>query len=95
MLIEYYHEIFPVDISWENFDEGISELINEVKMYPNLQEDSIDKASSAPHSSRLPRASTGMTSLRRIFSQMTPNFEDVSKHSQESRSLPPTLDTTE
>ena len=96
LLIEYYHEIFPVDISWENFDEGISELINEVKlckMTCSLQEDSKSlEAPQASHSSK--RASTVMTSLRKTFSQMTPNFEE-SKHSHNSKETSVLETTTE
>ena len=96
MLIEYYHEIFPVDISWENFDEGISELINEVKlckMTCSLQEDSKSlEAPQASYSSK--RASTVMTSLRKTFSQMTPNFEE-SKHSHNSKETSVLETTTE
>jgi len=38
MLVEHYAEIFPVDLHWSNYDDGITEILEQVKQTPNTEE---------------------------------------------------------
>ena len=31
MLVEHYEEIFPIDLHWQNYDEGITDILEQVR----------------------------------------------------------------
>ena len=75
-----------MEIHWEDYDEGISELITEVKTYPNLREET-EEGAPQHHQTKAHRASTSMHTLKeKLFSKMTPNFEEP-KHSKDTPPL--------
>lgn len=82
-LIEYYNEIFPIDINLDNveYDEGIASILEEVRLVDNCDSDSGSNLLTVRGNSRTSRLSTlGMNhsfkTVRTIFSKMTPSFED-------------------
>ena len=38
MLVEHYAEIFPVDLHWSQYDEGITEILEKVRQTPTSEE---------------------------------------------------------
>ena len=34
MLVEHYAEIFPIDLHWQNYDEGITDILEQVRQIP-------------------------------------------------------------
>ena len=38
MLVEHYTEIFPVDLHWSNYDEGIKDILEEVRQIKTSEE---------------------------------------------------------
>ena len=82
-LIEYYNEIFPIDINLDNveYDDGIASILEEVRLVDNCDSDSGFNVPAVRGNTRTSRLSTlGMNNsfktVRTIFSKMTPVFED-------------------
>ena len=38
MLVEHYAEIFPVDLHWSNYDEGITDILEQVRQITTSEE---------------------------------------------------------
>ena len=71
--MEYHNNIFPIEIKWTEYDEGVSEILDKVKELPDETFIPERKPSTARDIS--PHRSSKMASFRTMLSKFNATFD--------------------